>query len=317
MLSNFRVDHEQDMIHRLWARRDSNKNALAQCMRVSSSFRALAGPLLYEVLDWKDLEKDPLQVVNEGKALRGRNATWLTRNSEVQHIKMINYQPHDATDCCKSGNLIRQGPICVPVLRLSGGQRHAFCRECPLLLDLSPRKVVIVSSADYGYLHYSSYAPSAKVEDLVISINLQQSDVHSFRFKGQARRLVLFLTLANYADGYTYTRLSRDDCFARDMRELAWQVVQYVQTRHSASEVLLVDFARSHENLSVGAETLFEPALKKEVQYAQARIDDRPSDRSYYKSSDEIASVTYDFITMQEYLTNHDWEGVFNQKRSR
>jgi hypothetical protein len=284
-------------------------------MRVSSSFRALAGPLLYEVLEWKDLKKDSLQVVNEGKALRGRNAKWLTRNSEVQHIKMINYQSHDATDCCKSGKLMRQGPIYVPVLRLSGGRRHAFCRDCPLLRDLSPRKVVIVPCGGYGDLHYSSHAPSANVEDLVVFISLRQSDGRSFDLHGhgQAMRLVLILSLANYAAGYKNTRLSRDECLARDMKELAWQIVQYVQTRNSANEVLLVDFTRSHENLAVDAKTLFEPALKKEVQYAQARIDDRPSDRSYYKSKDEIASITYNFISMREYLTDHDWKGVYTK----
>jgi hypothetical protein len=283
-------------------------------MRVSSSFKAMAGPLLYEVLEWKDLKKDPLQVVNEGKALRGRTAKWLNLNTEVQHIKMVNFRPHYAKDCCKSGKLVRQGPIHVPVLRLSGSRRDGFCRECPLLRDLSPRKVVIASSEGYSDILYSSHAPSAKVEDLVVSISLRQSNGCSFHFNGPAKRLVVILSLAEYADRGKNNRLSRNDCLARDMRELAWEVAQCARYRHSAGEVLLVDFNRSYEYLPVDARTLFEPALNKKLQHAQDRTKDlRPSDRSYYKSRDEIAAITYNFITMREYLTDHDWKGVYTK----
>lgn len=149
ILSNFRFDPNRPISYRS-QRDDPDKAALAQCMRVSTSFKALAAPLLYEVMDWKDMKEAPLQVVNEGKVLRGRTAKWLTMNTEARPIRMVNFRPHDRKSCSKTGKLIRQRPINIPVLKLKLSDNHNYgeCIECPLALDFAPKKVVVTSHED-------------------------------------------------------------------------------------------------------------------------------------------------------------------------
>ena len=293
-------------------------------MRVSTSFRALAAPLLYEVMEWKDMEQDPLQVLNKGKALRGRNAQWLTMITEVRHIRMVNFRPHDREECCKTGKLIRQRPINMPILKVNlsdcqGGSvleyNHGECRECPLMLDFAPRKVVITSHGNYDESR-PTYSRYAAVEELVFSVNLRQSDRRYFysSLNGQAKRLVIILSLANYAAILGSARLSPDDCLTRDMTNLAESVAWSTLSRNSASEIMMVDFDASNQKLSGNAKACFEPALQRVMKEGIRWLECLgPSDKSYYKSSAEFALVTPKFITMREYLTNHDWEGVYTK----
>lgn len=100
----------------------------------------------------------------------------------------------------------------------------------------------------------------------------------------------------------------------RDMSDLAESVALYARSRHSSSEIIMVDFDASYEDLSTNARAHFEPALHRRMKEGIRWLECmRPSDKSYYRSSAEFALVTPKFITMREYLTNHNWEGVYTK----
>lgn len=100
------------------------------------------------------------------------------------------------------------------------------------------------------------------------------------------------------------------------MSDLAIRVALNARNRHSAPEMIMVNFEASNEDLSTNARAHFEPALKREMKEAIDILEDMgSSEKSHYnyKSSAELALVRPKFITMREYLTNHDWEGVYTK----
>lgn len=137
---------------------DPNKTSLARCMRVSTTFKALAAPLLYEKLDWNAWKEGLWPVVSKNRG-NGRRVVQAESNvDDLRLIKTVEIQHHFVKDCPRSfGTRYRRQPLEIPILHIrhqgeegiyqrGSYSSKAFCIQgvsCLLLAELAPRKIIV------------------------------------------------------------------------------------------------------------------------------------------------------------------------------
>jgi hypothetical protein len=302
-------------------RDDPNKTALAQCMRVSKFFKAIAAPLLYEKLDWKHMTRDPMRLIENGKGtvITQGVLEMSTKEEELQHIKFVEVQSHSHDNCPFPSGGARQEPLTVPVLRIvmNGRQSHDddTCLErrlCPLLKGLATKKLVVFSrSYDRPIKVDRSEAgpPQEHVVKIeVFPVNCLGLNLH---LESEAKRLIIILehferAIPRHASNETH--MIRQCVF-----HMATQLVFSRRLRYPVQSFVMVNFAQ------LDAEYLlpeshpggtFEALCNKIDNESQPEIWDI-GPRQAWRTLAERASVSTKFITMKEYLREYDWNGVY------
>jgi len=94
------------------------------------------------------------------------------------------------------------------------------------------------------------------------------------------------------------------------------QLAYYSQLRHSPNEIVLVNFSDLNDryirtpNTSIRS---FEDICQKELDdFVTSRWNLQPG--TFWKTAAESAQVSYKFISLREYLTNYNWEGVYSEE---
>ena len=287
-------------------------------MRVSKLFKAIAAPLLYEKLDWKHMKRDPLSLIKEGKGrvIRRGALDVITKEKELQYIKSIEIQAHSQRDCPLPNGRTRQGPINVPILRIlmdedGSTQRGKRCIEqrlCPVSRGVIAKKLVIVPGEYCGKIHLDR-SNDGMVQDHVVKADLYQLSYQPVPLQLESKAKRLIVILARVSRHYpVFPLLSHLECVAR-------LLARSRRYRCSPQDLVLVNFdqldAKHSAPVSHPGQT-FE-ALHNRVD-TQFQIQDWMLEAgNEWRTPAELASVSTRFITMKEYLTEYDWDGVYTE----
>lgn len=280
----------------------------------------LATPYLYETLEWEHMLRDPTVVVKEGKAIRGSAKDWITRNENVRHIKMVHVRQHDIADCPRTLLTDLRRPLRLPFVRIdyqheTPYDRFYTCRRCPLLNDLAPRRLVLTT---LGAEYFPSPLANRPIEDIVLHFNLPKN-LPKTKLSGPvmryyAKRLIVILSLSE-DENRQGSQLQRDSNLNQVISRLA-NYLTYIVLDYVFRSAVLVNFDTLNDHSVVDAKGVFETAYRARFEerqaVAKAGKDTRPIDRDHSTSA-RLASISHSFISMKEYLTTFDWEGVYTK----
>jgi len=294
-------------------------------MQVSKSFKALAAPLLYEQLDWKYMQRNPMLIKrgNVIKAVSGIN----TKEDELQHIKSIDLQNHLVKDCPVTDGRARLPPLKIPLVHIDMRKtevddvsNNQYCLDhsrCNLLQGQSANKIVVSVNTDdqpTGLRHLSL----SSVEEHVVKLNFRstprwRSNLHS---ESRAKQLVIILSPVNHDTSTTSpppNGPSMWTCIDLWADHLAYDS----RIHNSPSDIVMVNFDDaedgiiSHPACKTGVfERLCRNAINRfrPRNYIELKGDQR------WRTASEAALVSIKFITMKKYLGEYDWDGVYTKE---
>jgi len=289
-------------------------------MRVSKLFKAIAAPLLYEKLDWKHMKREPLRLIKEGKGevIRRGALDLVTKETELQYIKSIEIQAHSQHDCPLPSGRTRQSPLKVPILRIlmdgNGYQRSTRCIEqrlCPVSRGVIAKKLVIIPAEYCGQIHLDR-SNDGMVQDHVVKTELFQhpnQSVH-LHLKSKAKRLIVIL--ARFSRDYSFCSFYPIPYFLEHLARLLARSRRY---RYSPQDIVLVNFAQldaKHFTPTSHPGGTFEAYHDRvDTQFQTENWMLEAGDE--WRTPAELALVSTKFITMKEYLTEYDWDGVYTE----
>ena len=131
-----------------------------------------------------------------------------------------------------------------------------------------------------------------------------------------AKRLIVILSLSLSEDeNQQGSQLQRDSNLDLVISRLA-TYLSYIVGNCVFRSAVLVNFDTLDDHSVVDAKGLFETAYKagfgERQAVAKAGEDTRPTDRDHSTSA-RLASISHSFISMREYLTTFNWEGVYTK----
>ena len=292
-------------------------------MRVSKSFKAVAAPLLYEDLTWKHMQRDPLKLVTEGNVIK-RFSGIDSKGNELQHIKSIRFRKHLADDCPVTDARTRRPPLTVPVVHVDmenvevdddEDTNNYIClenRRCPLARGLKVKRLVVSVDSQRGD-GCLDQLNAKSVEEHVVKLDLQERhwaepDLHS---ESKASRLVVILIPSQTAPMCTHQ--AHDRALNTCILYMACQLVHDSRLCPSPRNITMVNFDDLDNrflDLAARVET-FEAAYMRVVNPGSESFRGHP-----FKSARDAALISIKFITLKDYLLNHDWEGVYTKEEA-
>jgi len=306
-------------------RYDSDKTTLAHCMRVSKAFKIIAAPLLYEKLEWKHLEKNALRLVEVGNAIETGRMNIVTKEVELRYIKSIELQNHSVTKCPLHDGPNAQIQLDLSTLRvlmndnlmINNSERCCMgLEDCPLVKALAAKKLVIVTNGKHEAIRLNQDI-DWQLEEYIVHLKLRSCEWEgpTLHLVNKAKRLVFILT--NLVDVIPLSGYVNKNKWLRSRaEEIAMQLAYYSQLRHSPNEIVLVNFRDLNDryirtpNTSIRS---FEDICQKELDdFVPSRWNLQPG--TYWKTAAESALVSYKFVTLREYLTDYNWEGVYSEE---
>lgn len=315
----------------LHLRYETDKTTLARCMRVSTTFKALVAPMLYEKMDWEDWKGGHWPVVAKDKG-NGRGAVQVESNVyDLRLIKTVEIQHHFVKDCPRSfGIRYRRQPIEVSVLRLMAdrtediarldyGSAKAVCIQgvsFSLLAELAPRKIIVRSdgSRHNPAVHWGRINQD-RLDSHVIQLDLSHSEdwlEPMVPLASRPKRLIVVLTPPEqYAVlGHPATAKMIGVCIVM----IACHLGMYCRLRHSASDVVLVNFDALDVRFPTNPLGTFEDACRKMMLLRVPLVP--PPKGAIWKTESELKLVTFKSVTMREYLTTYDWSGEYTENEA-
>lgn len=142
----------------------------------------------------------------------------------------------------------------------------------------------------------------------MLQVNLGHTDHPAWYWRYRPKRLIIILSPSGYANRQG-SQIQADMNLNSHMAELANNLAFGIDYCHMPpSAIILVNFDKSNEHLTTEAGDLFEGIF---IEETQARLKDR-EDRGHVTRA-KLASLSHSFISMREYLTTFDWEGVYTK----
>ena len=294
-------------------------------MRVSPAFKAIAAPLLYNELDWRHIvEGDALGLLQEGNVIEQGAKGMDTKEIELKSIQMIEVLNHAEEGYSTIGPHLRQCPLVVPILRFNmrdsdwrhhwSDRQHLGLGHCPRLEGIQAKKLVVLAYVNYQMFSWN-HSIDSHVEELVVYLDMGESHwytkIDTFPFT-PSRGLVVILH-----DNYFAHRLASELRLFHYMQNLAEQLVCHARIRHSPSDITLVitkplEYYRRPRFEQV---VTFEAMCKNESDSFEPERVQLPDGRQW-KTASEAALISFDCISLREYLTGHDWKGVFTEEEA-
>ena len=293
-------------------------------MRVSPAFKAIAAPLLYKTLSWKDVGRgNALGLVREGSVIEQRTKDMDSKETELKHIQMIEILYHTKEECDTTEPHLRQCPLVIPILRIdmrNNDERYIHgiaicldCGRCPRLKGIQAKKLVVVAN-DHHYGFRLNHRIDSHVEELVVYLDLSECfwcrRYHTFPDTPSTRLVFVILNTDVVHPPPGSLRLFRS------MQNLADQLVHHVRLHQFASDITLVsseplEYRRPRSEQVV----TFEAMCRERSDSFEPRIEQLPNGRQW-KTASEAALISYNCISLRDYLTGHDWKGVFTEKEA-
>jgi hypothetical protein len=284
-------------------------------MRVSTTFKELAAPFLYERLDWKHVERNALRLDKVGRRKKDRSDI-VPKEEEVKHIRSIEITRHASATCPMNVNRSRQDPLVVPLLRVDASKDDHLglipsntClgeRTCPILKNIAPKKLLLIPNSRHEKIHFGRLNDEF-LEDVIINVNLYDVGTHSGIFESLpvSKRYVLVVSASEPIENDDESVLeveygTRHEDFSRQGRliVLVWHLA--MSARHGLSSWLLVS--------CFGDRDVAHEPTPKDLQM----LDDVVS-RTPGRSWTELGRVlrTAKGMEMGDYLSSPDWQGVY------
>jgi hypothetical protein len=295
-------------------------------MRVSKAFKVMAAPLLYERLEWRYMQKDPLRLEKDGGVIRGESGI-TTKESEFEYIKLIEIQSHWKRDCPCTGTNTRRGPLAIPILQIytdTEDEQYAPSEDiclgnviCPLVKGLMPSKVVKmgeywIESLTFGHINRHT------MQDYVVHLRMDNHFTYPFglddHLHGQPQRLILILSWRDWPD---MPWLDRE--IHNAMTSLANQLSILGRRPHSLGEIVLVNtdfWGDQFSDKTAYPKGFFEHTCRKAMEDfdPSLHVSLPARDGKRWRTAAEAALVSYKFITMQDYVRDYDRKGEYTNE---
>ena len=270
------------------------------------------------------MKRDPLRLVKEGNVIKRGKGDMISKEDELRLIQSIEIQKHQssASGCGSTLSRARQAPLEIPILRiwmsdhLSSGPTFTGCLEyvvCPRLKGLSAKKLVVITNGADPKLSLVR-ANVGMFDEHVVDLRACVLDNlgPNLHLEIEARRLVVIFSLCDKScrsEGYP----TRNDWVLEWSTRISAQIASYSRLRHSACDIVLVNF--SDLDYPANPKRSFEALCK--ASFDDFDYDDWSlSETEHWRPASEVANVKFKFITLKEYVTDYDWNGVLTEERA-
>ena len=274
------------------------------------------------------MERDPLRLVKEGNVIKRGKGDMITKEDELRLIQSIEVLDHQPSKCTSKPTRARQGPLVVPILRIRISDhllpymwnRGCLARNvCPHLKGLGAKKLVIITDGADSSVHLDR-ANVGMVDEFVVDVSsrLMDCEYPDLHLRIEAKRLVVLFSPDNIPYWPTYTRTN--DQVLMWSSAVSRQIAMYARLRHSACDIVMVNFRDLDSILKfIGATAnqppSFEALCKEDFDSFNYHEWDLPR-YQHWRNASEVSTVKYKFISLKEYVTNYDWKGVFTEERA-
>jgi hypothetical protein len=296
-------------------------------MRVSKAFKVMAAPLLYERLEWKYMQKDPLRLEKDGGVIRG-GSDITTKESEFQYIKLIEIHSHWKDECPCIDTRTCRGLLTVPILQVvmqTEDDRYGdevICLgsvNCPLMYGLMPSKVVKMSAYTYpsiGLGHINRHT----INDYVVHLDMSHLGqlIHlNNHIQGRPQRLTKILMWDELIVRHLPAPPWFDQSIRHSMKSLAAGLSTLGRRPHCLSEIVLVNtdfWEEKFMNKTAFPKGCFERLCRTAVESFDPNSALPAGDGKRWRTAAEAAMVSYEFVTMEDYVKNYDRKGEYTNE---
>jgi len=308
-----------EVLDNILSRISDDKHTLAQCMRVSPTFNALAAPLLYRSMNIDNTVKFFFAAPRQSEEFAKTRKT-ADKAFKLGYVKELEYKTHKKSECTPLAQLKKWDRLLlrVPILQINYRASGEPCTLCDCLQFISPRKLVYKRDGLVDYMiQFISDDAHRETTVSIMPLLSHWFEAHiSLLYNSPALRLSqsIFICPANLnPTGY-------EDRHWESIRDDLFHAVQKTGTPNS---IILVNIENLFdERLEAGEYkdmTAAEAAtLDTQTAYLESpHLVNSPYRRRRWKSEEEARQVTFKFVSMETYLAEYNWEGDFTEEEVR
>jgi len=179
---------------------------------------------------------------------------------------------------------------------------------CPVSRGITGKKLVIVPGQHDGRIHLDrSYEGMVRDHVVKAEVSLYTAWPTDLHLDSKADRLVVILARLHQTESIPNNH--------RCLKAMADLLACHRRIRNSPQDIVLVNFTQLDDKdlfPTAHAKETFEALYRRADNEFQAR-GWRLGSRHEWRTPAELASVSTKFITMKEYLTEFDWDGVYTE----
>jgi hypothetical protein len=295
---------------------NDDKHSLAQCMRVSSTFNAIAAPLLYRSVKIDNTVKYFFAAPRQSEELVRTRRT-ADKAFNFGYVKELGYKTHNKKGCTPVSRVRKWDSLVwrVPMLLVSDAPSQDECRLCSCLQRISPRKVVYKGD---GLENYMNQFISHTGRETTVSIMAFVSQIFNSHIRllyekpapSLKHSIFIFPARSWYAvePAYRHWRSVRNHLFAAVLRSGTPNNIVLVNI-----ESLFAGRLESGEYKDMSAAD--SASLDTQNEYLKALSTGKLIGLRWYKSEEEARKVTFKFVSMETYLAEYDWEAEFTKEQ--
>jgi len=307
-----------EVLDNILSRISNDKHTLAQCMRVPSTFNALAAPLLYRSIKIDNTVKFFFAAPRQSEEFAKTRKT-ADKAFNLGYVKELEYKTHAKKGCTPSARLKKWDRLVlrVPILEVNYRTAEEECPLCDCLRFISPRKLVYKGNGLDDYMiQFISDDTHRETTVSIMPFVLHWFEAHiSLLYNSPALRLsqsiFIFPARHLYASepAYRHWESIRADLFHAVRKTGTPNSIILVNIESLFDERL--EAGEYKDMMAVEAATLdTRIAYLKSLSAVSASIATRQ-----WKKEEEARKVEFKFISMETYLAEYDWEGEFTQEQ--
>lgn len=310
-----------EVFDNILSRISDDKHTLAQCMRVSPTFNALAAPLLYRSIKIDNTVKFFFAAPRQSDDFVKTRKT-ADKAFSLGYVKELEYKTHKRSECTPLAQLKTWDRLLlrVPILQIKYRASEKAWPLCDCLEFISPRKLVYKGHG-FDDEHMIQFIPDDTYRETTVSIIPFVSRFFArhipLLYHSPALRLrqsiFVFPARPSYASesAYRHWESIRDQLFHAVRRIGTPNSIILVHIESLFDERL--EAGEYKDMMAVEAATLdTRIAYLKSLSAASASIAIRQ-----WKKEEEARKVEFKFISMETYLAEYDWEGEFTEEEVR
>ena len=327
-----------ELIFNILKRLAEDKPSLAKCMRVSSTFNEITGPILYTTIVLDGLGTTPYDTT-KWLPVRARLSQGPLENTEL--IKNVILLPHTSPEFVE-GLIRRQSSVDtlrLPILDLNepcvsehtgtyGYLQQSFEHRSLLVESFNPKKLIVFDSR--VYTEYNKVSANRDLHTLFFLISPTSSVYthgNSFQYSNHTgiKKIVHTIWPANTLGAcsphplYEY----RYPAISGFMGYFSMGVRSSIKDYHQLEDITIVNGGQLHHSVTGMRECLSrrdrDAQFEKVVLDALVRLGKHQAkdQQGHYTFTYGVRIINIVFVSLREYFKTFDWSGEFTAEEAR
>lgn len=264
------------------------------------------------------MERNALGLIRTGNIIKEGISDIDSKDTELRHVKSVELQQHSAHTCPLKDAGTRQSVLEISTLRIvriyQRGRPACFDnRNCPLSRGLSAKKLVVMTDTNYigNPLRLDRFNEGRLVDHVILIDYCPNNYYTQVSYRSRAKRLLVILSSLNTGTP-AQVRSVISDWALSSMSHTAGRLARSCRVHQSPPEVIMVNFGKLEElsgTSTADRKGTFEAMCRNYIdRYSPST---RSAARGQIWRTAAEANAVVKFISMKEYLTEYDWDGVY------